>query len=208
MLECHAWYECHWSAGWMVAAAANTIIALAYMAIAWKIFTGMRRSGQFKQNRLGRATGAIFFTCSIGHGIMAAHLLLPIWGIEQTAGLAARTHAAEWHVWVWAPITGMAAVWYWTLRGRLHALVRGAALFEDVRERQRQALEIHDNIVQGLATAKISLEMGETDESLAELESTLAASRQIITDMLGEDDEGLSIRPGDLRRETPAGGME
>ncbi|WP_285550763.1 hybrid sensor histidine kinase/response regulator [Actinoplanes regularis] len=36
----------------------------------------------------------------------------------------------------WDLVTAVVAVWYWTLRGRFPALVRGAAVFEDLRLRQ------------------------------------------------------------------------
>ncbi len=91
-------------------------------------------------------------------------------------------------------------MWYLTLRGRFPALVRGAAIFEDMRERQRQALQIHDNVVQGLTAAKLNFELGQHDEGLASVEETLAASRRIITDLLGDEGHETALHPGDFRR--------
>ncbi|MDX1612467.1 MAG: hypothetical protein R3185_08855, partial [Candidatus Thermoplasmatota archaeon] len=102
-------------------------------------------------------------------------------------------------------VTAAAALTYWSLRSRFPALVRGTAMFEDLRERERRALEIHDNVVQGVAAAKLSIEVGNDEEARAELERTLAASKRIITDILGEEDAPYSFGPGDLRRHQPAG---
>ncbi len=110
----------------------------------------------------------------------------------------------EWHLWLWDALTAGVAIWYFTLRSRFPALVQGAALFEDMRQRQRQALEIHDTVVQGLAKTKLSLDLGRTEEGEREVEETLAASRRIISDLLGEPDSETELGPGDLRREAPA----
>ncbi len=40
------------------------------------------------------------------------------------------------------------------------SVLRGAQLFEDMKVRERQALEINDNIVQGLSVAKYALDQG------------------------------------------------
>lgn len=95
MFECVAWYECHWTQGWYLALAAHSLIAIAYIAIAQHIFRGLWKSGQIRKNPLARATSAIFFTCSVGHGIIAAHLFLPSVGIEVASGTALRTAAGD-----------------------------------------------------------------------------------------------------------------
>jgi PAS domain S-box-containing protein len=76
---------------------------------------------------------------------------------------------------------------------------------ERVREshlKQRQALEINDNVVQGLAVAKYAFEMGRTDLGAAALDRTLAAAREIISGLLIEADG--SLEAGDLARERAA----
>ena len=50
------------------------------------------------------------------------------------------------------------ALYYLSLRGSYASVLRGAQLFEDMKVRERQALEINDNIVQGLSVAKYALE--------------------------------------------------
>ncbi|TMD95709.1 MAG: hypothetical protein E6I76_09730 [Chloroflexi bacterium] len=72
-----------------------------------------------------------------------------------------------------------------------------------MRERQRQALEINDNIVQGLAAAQMALALGEQAQSEAAMTATLGAARGIITDLLGEVGTQSRLSPGDLRRATP-----
>jgi hypothetical protein len=189
---------------WMIGAAANGVIMVAYLAIAFSILNGIAGTGQWRDNPLAVATGAIFLTCGIGHGLHFTHLLLPALGADGQVGEAARTEFNSWHAWAWDAVTAGVAVWYWTLRGRFPALVRGAALFEDMRQRQRQALEIHDNVVQGLAKTKLSLDLGRTEEGEREVEETLAASRKIISDLLGEPGSEMELGPGDLRREVAA----
>ena len=190
-------------AWWQVGAAVNLVILVAYLFIATTIARGLIKSGQrVADNPLGWATAAIFFTCAVHHGSHPVHQLLPYIGLEEHVGIAMRQAFNDWHVSGWDILTASAAVWYLSLRSRFPALVRGAALFEDIKVRQRQALEIHDDIVQGLATAKLSFEMGEGDRGLRAVEETLAASRRIITGLLGEERTEIAFAPGDFRRQT------
>lgn len=71
----------------------------------------------------------------------------------------------------------------WTLRGRL---------------RQRQALSIHDDVLQGLVTAKLSFELGDPDQGLEMLDQTLEAARHLVSDLL----DGPRLTGGHLRRAT------
>lgn len=186
---------------WMLAAGANLVILAAYLIISSTIARALWRSGQsHRDDPLGWATAAIFFTCAIHHGNHPLHMVLPAVGLELDVGLAMRAAFQEWHVAWWDLVTAVVGWWYLTLRSRFPALVRGAAVFEDVRERQRQALEIHDNVVQGLATAKLSFETDRYEEGLGAVEETLSASRRIITDLLGDEDSETALAPGDLRR--------
>lgn len=189
---------------WGFAAIASGVILVAYLAIAFRILGGVTRAGEWHNNPLAVATGLIFFTCGVGHGLHLVHLLAPSFGFDELGGQSARTAFSEWHLWIWDGITAGVAVWYWTLRNRFPALVRGAALFEDMRERQRQALEIHDNVVQGLAKTKLALDLGRTEEGEKEVEETLAASRKIISELLGDPGSETELGPGDLRREVAA----
>jgi two-component system, cell cycle sensor histidine kinase and response regulator CckA len=122
---------------WQLTALANAAILVAYMAISVAIGRGLWRSGQWRNNPLGLATASIFFSCAIHHGTHTAHLLGPYVGYDMDAGLALRqAFGGSVHVAAWDLLTAALAIWYWTLRGRFPALVRGAAVFEDLMLRQ------------------------------------------------------------------------
>lgn len=186
---------------WQVAAAANVVVTVAYLAIALAIARPLLREGQLGANRLGTATAALFFTCAVGHGAHAAHLLGPAVGLEASVGVPLR-QAYTWPHLAWEVVTAAMGVYYWSLRRTYGSLMRGAKLFEDMRERQRQALEINDNIVQGLFVAQTALALEEREVSEEALRATLASARQIISDLLGEADSALD--PGDLVRREAA----
>jgi len=134
-------------------------------------------------------------------GAHALHMLLPLVGLDKTHGHAMRA-AWDWHTVVWDLLTAFVAVYYLSLRGSYASVLRGAQMFEDLKARQAQALEINDNIVQGLAVAKAAMEAGHDDQSRRAIEQTLDRARAIITELLGEQE--LALGPGDLRRRTPA----
>jgi hypothetical protein len=186
---------------WHVVTAANAIVAVAYFSIAYIILSGLQRTGQLTSNKLGLATGLIFLTCGVHHGTHSIHMLLPSLGIDDARGLALR-NAWHWETGAWDLITAGVGVYYLTLRGSYASVLRGAQMFEDMKVRQRQALEINDNIVQGLTVAKYQLDQGKDESSREAIEETLRKARGLITDLLGEDEAELT--PGDLRRTAPA----
>jgi hypothetical protein len=75
-------------------------------------------------------------------------------------------------------------------------------------DRQRRAIDINDNIVQGLSVAKYAIGQGHVDEGVRAIDDTLRRARQLITDQLTEAtaDQG-GPRPGDLVRETRVEGL-
>jgi signal transduction histidine kinase len=188
---------------WQVAAAANVVVTAAYVAISVVILRPLLREGQLGVNRLGTATGIIFFTCAVGHAAHALHLIGPSIGVEEAAGIPLRATATFPHVF-WEVITAAMGVYYWSLRRTYGALMKGAKLFEDMRERQRQALEINDNIVQGLFVAQTALALDEREVSEEALRSTLESARQIISDLLGEANSDVALGPGELVRKQAA----
>jgi signal transduction histidine kinase len=188
---------------WRIGAAANIVTMIAYLAIVAAILVPLIREKQVRANRLGTATALIFFTCAVVHGGHAAHALLPEIGLAETSGLGMR-QAFDPATVVWDLFTAAVGIYYWTLRRTYGALMSGAKLFEDLRERQRQALEINDGIVQGLATAKLALELDQTAVTREALESTLASARGLITELLGEVAERPDFEAGELRRSRPA----
>ncbi|MBV9041298.1 MAG: PAS domain S-box protein [Acidimicrobiia bacterium] len=76
-----------------------------------------------------------------------------------------------------------------------------------VREARRMdALEIHDDIVQALATAKMAFELGDAVRAEAAVEAALVEARALVAARLDDlfDDEG-EMQPGALRRRLPPG---
>lgn len=188
---------------WQLVTAANLVVAGAYFAISFIILRGLVVTDQLRSNRLGAATGLIFLTCGVHHGAHSVHMLLPEIGVAKATGLAMR-HAWDWETVVWDVITASVGVYYLSLRGSYASVLRGAQMFEDLKQRERQALEINDNIVQGLAVAKGALELGLDEQTRAAVESTLVRARQIISELLGEEGSEIALGPGDLRRSGPA----
>lgn len=79
-----------------------------------------------------------------------------------------------------------------------------ALALEQMEARQRQAMELNDNIVQGLTVAKWAFERERLVEAGQAVERTLVAAQELIQAMLREA-SAMDIRPGDLVRERPAG---
>jgi len=71
-------------------------------------------------------------------------------------------------------------------------------------ERRRRAVEMNDDVVQGLALAQLALETGREDAARAAIAGTLAAAQAIVTGLLEEAGEGGELRSGDLVRDDPA----
>ena len=73
--------------------------------------------------------------------------------------------------------------------------------------RRQQALEINDNVVQGLAVAKYALDLGEFEKVKEAIEGTLAAARSIISDLLEEIGDDDIFGPNALVRDRAATGF-
>ena len=188
----------------MVSTVLNVVVVAAYLGISYTILRGLMKAGRVWSNPLMLATSAIFFTCAVHHGSHPVHMLLPTIGVDDQHADATRAAFGDWHTSIWDFLTAGVGVWYFMLRNRFPALARGSALFEDLRERERQALEIHDNVVQGLAEAQLAFDVGREQQAREAVDRTLAAARHIITELLGEPGSGIELGPGDLRRKAPA----
>jgi hypothetical protein len=183
---------------WQLAMACNAVIAGAYLLIAFAIVVPLARSNQLRTNPLGAATAAIFFTCAVHHGTHALHMALPAFGIADERGLAMRA-AWGWPLAIWDVVGMVAALYYWTLRRSYSSLMEGAQLFEDLRKREQQALELNDSVLQGLVVAKLALDLDDTDKANAALSTSIDSASRIITQLLGS--EHFSI---ELLRSAPA----
>jgi PAS domain S-box-containing protein len=78
-----------------------------------------------------------------------------------------------------------------------------ALRLHDAEMRRRHALEINDNVVQGLSAAAYAFEAGFDDDALAALRSTVAAARLMMNDLLGHS-AATMLHAGDLVRDRPA----
>jgi AmiR/NasT family two-component response regulator len=71
---------------------------------------------------------------------------------------------------------------YHALQGAFELRTEEAAREEQfVRLRKRQALELHDEVVQGLVVADLALKLGRDDETQVALTATLERARAIVT---------------------------
>lgn len=77
-------------------------------------------------------------------------------------------------------------------------------LLAEARLRQRQALEINDNVVQRLAVAHYSFELGQVEEGKKAMQAALRAARRTISDLLDELPPGQQVDPSTLTRKAPA----
>ena len=188
----------------MTSTALNIVVVVAHLAISLAILRGLLRAGRVWANPLMLATSAIFLTSAVHHGSHPVHMLLPTFGVDDQHADAMRAAFDDWHTSIWDLLTAGVGIWYFMLRNRFPALARGSALFDDLRERERHALEIHDNVVQGLAEAQLAFDVGREQQAREAVDRTLAAARQIITDLLGTPGSGIELGPGDLRRRAPA----
>ena len=70
-------------------------------------------------------------------------------------------------------------------------------------ERHAQALDLNDDVLQGLARARLHLVLGDPNAAMRAIDETAAAARSIVNELLGGHD-GMPVRAGDLVRATPA----
>ncbi|GEP34612.1 hypothetical protein NSZ01_23800 [Nocardioides szechwanensis] len=183
---------------WQIAMVCNAGIAMSYLLICLAIVIPLAKSNQLRTNPLGAATSAIFLTCAVHHGSHAVHMLLPSLGINDDRGLAMR-NAWGWPLTIWDCVGLIVALYYWTLRRNYSSLMQGAQLFEDLRKREQQALELNDSVLQGIVVAKMALDLDDTAKANAALTSSIASASRIITNLLGT--EGFNI---ELLRSAPA----
>jgi hypothetical protein len=184
---------------WPVVTFGNLLTGFTYLLIAWLITAPLKRTGQLslRANPLGVALALVFLTSALRSLWSAGHLLFPVTGIHSEQSLTLRADIT----WGSVPLpflTAAAGVLY--LAMRLRASIRDeAALFPDLAARRRRALEINDNIVQGLLAARELDALGEHEDARATAERTLEQAQRMMGDLLDEAGGG-DLRPGDLRR--------
>ncbi len=85
----------------------------------------------------------------------------------------------------------------------LYLLRRTAVTAAELQRRElneRHAVEINDNIIQGLALAKYQLQAGEGEASAEQVSQTLREAQRLVSGLLGD----AEVRAGQLRREIAA----
>jgi CheY-like chemotaxis protein/PAS domain-containing protein len=106
-----------------------------------------------------------------------------------TAGLTESSHE------------GRTAVFLQDAAPRLEREAMATRLGES-HQRRRQALEINDNVVQGLTSATYALEREDSGQAASFIARTLHAARDMMDDLL--EPSGEQLHPGDLIRSAPA----
>ena len=177
---------------WVIGMICNGIIATAYVFISLAITVPLARSGQLKSNPLGAATASIFFSCAVHHGIHSVQLALPSLGIDDPQGYAMR-EAWDWPLSLWDVVGAVVGVYYWTLRRNYSSLMEGAQLFQDLRQREQQALELNDTVLQGLVVAKMALDLDDRQRAQESLTVSIDSASRIITDLLGSSYHALDL---------------
>jgi PAS domain S-box-containing protein len=88
------------------------------------------------------------------------------------------------------------------MRAAMAELAATERRLAEVDGRRSQALEINDNVMQGLAAASYALDAGMHDEAAAAVAGSLSAARAMITDLLAAS--GGEVTSDGLVRESPA----
>ena len=144
----------------------------------------------------------------LGIAYFLAHHL--VYGIIAPEEVWAHAGAIE-RPWLWAGIHSaffvgacLASLLAWRQSEITHARAEAASrrLYAE-QIRHKQALEINDNVVQGLAVTKYALDAGNHEYAREVLQGTLGSAKQIVTELLDHDEE-ISLGPGDLIRLEPA----
>jgi hypothetical protein len=89
------------------------------------------------------------------------------------------------------------------LFGGLFVLRRASLAATELERRElneRHAVEINDNIIQGLALAKYQLQVGEGEASAEQVSETLREAQRLVSGLLGD----AEVQAGQLRREVAA----
>lgn len=107
----------------------NPVIMVSYAAIMVAIVVPVSRAGQLRTNHLALATGLIFFSCAVGHGL---HVF--------TAWRSLTNHAhmsSPWALAFWDLTTAGIGVYYWTLRRHYGVLLGKGAMYVSPGEKYR-----------------------------------------------------------------------
>lgn len=185
---------------WQIVTFGNLLAALTYTAIAAMMALRLQRTGQFslRANALGVAATLVLATVALRNWWSGIQLLLPSIGIDDTAALALREAYSPASLPLPFLAAGAGLLYLW-LRRRAGSAADSASLYPDHALQRQRALEINDNIVQGLLAARELDALGRDDEARVILDGTLQQAQRMMGELLDGD-----IQPGSLRRTTAA----
>ncbi len=75
---------------------------------------------------------------------------------------------------------------------------------QQLEERRQRALELNDDVVQGLALAQLALQADRPDQARVAIEGTLESAQALVAGLLESAGERGKLEPGDLVRTTAA----
>ena len=159
---------------------------------------------ELRTNKLGTATALIFFTCAVHHGSHAVHMFVPYYDIGTGPGLALRTAFDPWQAG-WDVFAAVVGTYYWTLRRAYGRLLLPGKLFENYQQRQREASEVNDTIVQSLVTAQAAQRAGNDELLSRALASALDSAKTMVDRLLVEGSSDGRMRAGGFVRQRQAG---
>lgn len=189
---------------WQLVTAGNVATALIYAAITWTLGARLRRTGQLsaRVNPLGVALLAVFATVALRAAWVALQNIVPLAGITHDPSATPRAHWTAWSVPLPFIAAGTGLLYLW-LRRRAGDDAGPGSLYPDHAMRRQRALEINDNIVQGLIAVRELDAIGGQAEARVALGRTLEQAQRMMGELL--DDAGRAgVRPGDLRRTAAA----
>jgi signal transduction histidine kinase len=102
-------------------------------------------------------------------------------------------------------VVALVAAGYVALAGGAAVAVGRARAAASLAEREGHALEIHDNVVQGLTQVNWALEAGAYDVAREAARAALADAQEMIGGLLEEHPDGHAFGPGSLRRRQASG---
>ncbi len=158
---------------WLVGLIANAVTATALLAVAWRSFSS------------SKPIAFLLLAVGLLHWLHAFILAMPSL-FSADAGESARALFVDWRIYASEAVIGLGAMVY--LVYALQGYARGAA------ERGRQlelshqhARAIQDQIVQSLAIARLSLESGDLERTMRQLDISLLEAKRLISKWLAEE---------------------
>lgn len=180
---------------WTIGLLLNGVIGTAFVVIGVMLAAQLTSKRQWTINRIGTIFTVLVLACGVGHVMRAVLLAGPTFGWFETAGVASRVAATDWHMWVADGITALAGVFYVIARTRDKDLLQTTRAFEDYRSSRTRAIEVHDSVVQNLTEARVALQAGERETAEEALQEGLRASQEIISRVREPGAEDIEIDP-------------